>query len=501
MPKKGERHNHAEVRNSSSMRSNSLNSYWSPETAQRAIIVSGCLGMAYTQLTMSPATIAYAQSLGATGLHIGILGALPVAMLFMQFLAAIAANHLRYRRRTWVSVSVLQRLILVPVVCGPLLFPEVSDAVWIWGFVLSTAANHAMLHFCTPLWLSWMGDYLPHQGLNRYWGIRHRWAQWAGAASLLGGAVFVWFSGWSIVWAFALLVITGAVFGIADVLTFLKIDEPPIHHMPEPRLWKTLSAPFRVRQFRSFIGYSCFWHFAAMTGAPFISMYLLSVVGMDLFQLLMLWTCSWVGGALLARRFGSLAETSGNRPVLILCTLFKPLNMIALLLVPHEPSVAFWLLVPVFMVDALLNAGIAIATNGFLLKNSPSQNRTTFIAAGTAVSGLVGGAASIMAGAVLAALDGWSIDLGGFTANGFHLLFATSLLLRIVAVFVARRIHEPQSHGTAIVITDLLGVTPLRMLRLPMAIFQAGQLNHAPQPKPPARRPLRRPVIVAEEAA
>ena len=481
------------------MRFNYLNTYWSPETAQRAIIVSGCLGMAYTQLTMSPATIQYARSLGATGLHIGILGALPVAMLFIQFLAAIVANHLRYRRRVWLTVSIAQRLILVPIVCGPLLFPEISHMIWIWGFIFSTAANHALLHFCTPLWLSWMGDYLPHQGLSHYWGIRHRWAQWAGASVLLGGALFVWHSGWSVLSAFAVLVIAGAVFGIADVLLFLKVDEPPIHRLPEPQLWKVISAPFRERKFRSFIGYSCFWHFAAMVGAPFISLYLLVEVGMDLFQLMMLWTCSWVGGALLARQFGSLAESKGNRPVLILCTLFKPLNMIALLLVPHNPTLAFWLLIPVFMVDALLNAGIAIATNGFLLKNSPSENRTMYIAAGTAVSGLVGGAASIMAGATLAALDSWSLRFGGVTVNGFSLLFGLSLTLRVAAIFVARRIHEPQSHTTTIVINDLVGVTPLRMLRLPLGIFQTAEVVEKVRIQTKRRERIRS-AVVHEEA-
>lgn len=451
------------------------NRHWTQETAQRAIIVSGCLAMAYTQLTMSPATIAYARSLGAGGLQIGILGALPVAMLFMAFLAAIAANHLRYRRRVWLTVSFAQRLVLVPVVCGPLLFPGISDAVWLWGFILSTAANHAMLHFCAPLWLSWMGDYLPHNGLNRYWGLRHLWAQWAGAAALLGGAMFMWRSAWPMHSAFAMLVVAGAAFGIIDVLLFLKIDEPPVHRLPEPKLWKAISAPFRERSFRSFITYSCFWHFAAMLGAPFISLFLLSEVGMDLVQLMILWTCSWVGGALLAQRLGSISERFGNRPVLIICTVFKPLNMIALLLVPNNPTLAFWVLIPVFMIDALLNAGIAIATNGFLLKNSPSENRTMFIAAGTAIAGLVGGSASIFAGGVLTALSSWTTQLGGVSLNGFHVLFSASLVLRVAAIFVARRIHEPKSHATTFVATYLIGSTPLRMLRLPLEAFQTAQ--------------------------
>lgn len=429
--------------------------------------------MVYTQFTMSPATIEYARSLGATGFHIGVLGALPAAMLFMQFLAAIVANHIRHRRWLWMSVSIVQRLILVPLALGPVLLAGVNDAVWVWGLIVATALNHALLHFCTPLWLSWMGDYLPHKGLNRFWGVRHLWMQWAAAISLLAGAFFFLQFASDIRVGFAIMIGIGAVFGVADLLLFLRIEEPAVTPAPEPQLRKVLTAPFRERGFRSFIAYACFWHFAAMIGAPFISYYLLSYVGMDLFRLLMLWTMSWVGGAILSRHLGKLAETFGNRPVLILCTVFKSANMIALLLVPRDPTVAFWILVPVFMLDALMNAGIAIANNGFMLKNSPAENRTMYIAAGTALAGMVGGITSVAAGAGLTLMATWEATFAGVTLGNFHVLFAFSLVMRWVSVVFAVRVHEPASRGTSEVVTLLIGATPMRILRFPVGLYRS----------------------------
>ena len=67
---------------------------WSLETAKRAIVVAGCCGMAYTQLTTSPATVQFARSMGATGLHIGILGALPLGLVCVQLLSAVAVQQL-----------------------------------------------------------------------------------------------------------------------------------------------------------------------------------------------------------------------------------------------------------------------------------------------------------------------------------------------------------------------------------------------------------------------
>lgn len=445
---------------------------WSLREAQRGIVVAGCLGMAYTQLTLSAASIDFTRRLGGTGLHVGILNALPTGMLFMQFLSALLANHLQYRRRLWMTLSIVQRLLYVPIVAGPWLWPQVPDSTWIWIYLSSVAVEQGLLHFCSPLWLSWMGDYLPHRGLNQYWGVRHLWMQWSAAAFLCAGAVLLYKAGLPVRTGFPLLVAVGAVLGVADILIFLRVEEPPVTRVPDPELRKVLLAPFQHPGFRSFIGFMCWWHFAAMLGATFISLYLLAHVGMSLFQVLMLWTFSWVGGALFSGHLGRWAERFGNKPVLVLCTIFKSVLMISLLCVPVEPVTAFWCLVPVFMFDAVLNAGFAISTNGFLLKNSPAENRTMYIAAGTALAGIVGGITSVAAGAVLAAMGDWSWMIGRYEVTPFHLMFVASILCRFVAVAAVARIQEPHVYETIQVVTQLVGVTPIRVLRYPVGLYR-----------------------------
>lgn len=465
---------------------------WSLKTSQRAIIIAGCLAMIYTQLTMSPATIQFARSLGATGLHIGILGALPTLMLFMQFVAAVLANHLQYRRWVWFSFCIIQRLVLIPVALVPWLFPELSDNTILWGLIILTALNHALIHFTTPLWLSWMGDYLPHQGLNRYWGIRQLWMYWSGALSLLGGAIFLAESGMGIREGFDIFIYTGGFFGLIDILIFLKVDEPQVTKMKDPQLKEVLLTPFYHPKFRSFISFTCFWHFAAMLGAPFISYYLLDYIGMDVFRLLLLWTCSWIGGALLSKQLGQMADHFGNRPMLILCTAFKSTNMIGLLLLPRDPTLAFWIMVPIFIIDSLLNAGIAIANNGFMLKNSPAENRTMFIAAGTAVAGLVGGLTSIATGAFLYLSADWDFFVGSYEFNNFHIVFAFSLLMRLVAAVYARTVREPDSHWTSQVVVQLVGVTPFRILRFPVGLYRSFREDENPAAALKAKRNQKR---------
>jgi len=429
------------------------------ENAKKVIVVGACLGTAHVQLALSPASVEFARAMGGTGLHVGILGALPILLFFVQLVAALVAGRFVRRKPLWFVVSIAQRLVYLPLALGPWLVPDMPGLVWVWLLVALTAANQALLHFSTPLWLSWMGDYLPHQGLSRFWGLRHRWTQWSAAGSLMLVALLYFKSGIDIRASFGIVMALAVVLGVTDILLFIGVEEPPLQRQASPGLREALAAPFRHRDFRSFILFSCFWNLACMVGAPFISLYLLDYVGMDLFHVLLLWTISWVGGSLCSQKFGALVDAHGQRPVLILCTAFKSIVMISLLIVPRDPTWTFWLLIPPFMIDAFLNSGITIANNGFLLKNSPRENRTMFIAAGTAFAGLIGGITSIAAGAALAATRDWSLDWHGAQWINYHCAFGASLVLRLVSAALALGIRETGAHGTRYVVTRLTGVT------------------------------------------
>lgn len=429
---------------------------WSLTGAKRAIIVAGCLASVYTQLTTSPATIAYVRSIGANELHIGILGALPTLMLFMQFVSGIVVNHLTYRRRLWFWAALTHRLMLLPTALGPWLWPGQSDEVWVWTLIGTTAVNQALLHFSSPLWLSWMGDYLPHDGLSRYWGSRHFWMQTTSAAALCAAAFLLLKSGLSIGVGYAVLTCVGTVCGVADLLLFQRVYEPPVTRVVSPQLRAVLSAPFRNKEFRRYIRFMCYWNFAAMAGAPFISLYLLTEVGMDLFHVLLLWTISWLGGAMFSRTLGRWADAYGTRPVLVLCVALKSSLMVALLLVPSEPQAAFWFLTPFFMLDAVQNAGILIANNGFMIKHSPIENRTMYIAATQALAGVVGGITSIAAGWLMMRLAHTTVNLGGWEIGHFQMMFLASILLRWIALLLIRSVKESNSRGTMCLIIEVV---------------------------------------------
>jgi hypothetical protein len=139
-----------------------------------------------------------------------------------------------------------------------------------------------------------------------------------------------------------------------------------------------------------------------------------------------------------------------------MCVALKSSILLSLLLVTHSPSIAFWVLAPFFMLDAVLNAGILIANNGFMIKNSPTENRTMYIAATQAVAGVVGGVTSIAAGWFLQSIAGRQWSLAGWVLSHYQIMFLASIALRWAAWGLTRYVHEPQARHTWDVVQELV---------------------------------------------
>ena len=54
-------------------------------------------------------------------------------------------------------------------------------------------------------------------------------------------------------------------------------------------------------------------------------------------------------------------------------------------------------------------------------------------------------------------------------------MFGISLLLRLMAAGLAFRVREHESRGTIEVMSQMMGVTPLRVLRFPVGLYRAWQ--------------------------
>jgi len=432
--------------------------------------MGGCLAMVYVTGVTCPAWTEFFRSIGATELHFGLLGGIPMAALLFQFVGAVVANRVSRRAPLFIAGLIASRALCIPIVLIPLCVPKADIHLVMSVVLILIALRGALTHVAGPLWFSWMADLVPHRVLNRYWGSRQAWMTATWAACYLGVAVYTELAPENIRMAYPPLVMLAVAAGIIDVLLFCRVDEPPNHTARDLPIRKTLLAPLRDRQYRVFVLYSCFYMAGMMFAAAFMQLYCLKVLGLPLWQVILIWCVSGVGNAVAARFWGRIADRHGHRPVMAICAFFKPVVLVVFLLVsPHN---AIWILPPVFFLDGMWNSGNAIASNGFVMKIAPRRNRSMFIAAFTGLAGLSGGLAAMLGGVFLESLNGIEVEVPGRTWGNYHLLLAVAFVLRVLNAVFVHRLHEPTSSRPVRVLNDIRGVWPLRFLRFPVGMYR-----------------------------
>lgn len=437
----------------------------------RLITIGGCLAMVYMACISSPVIIAYFRELGATEMHFGLLAGIPMIMLSFQFLGAYITGKLTHRKSYFLVITITCRCLYLTVAFLPLLIPGVSPVRWIPVLIGLIALSSAMSNFIIPLWFSWMGDLIPRRILNRYWGSRLRYMTLVWAAAFFGIAVFTYYAtAMSAQYVYAVLASIGVLAGVIDIILFVWVHEPENPLVGQRGTLDILLEPLRDKEYRTFVVFR-FAHMASlMMSAAYMHLYLLKVIGLPVWQLQVILGAMALGATVVARSWGRIADRFGHRPVILLCVIFKPIVCITFLLV--TPRTAFPVLLVVHFFDNMLNCGRQIAGNGYMLSMAPKKNRATFVAAITALSGIAGGLAAILAGIFLTHTESFSLTWLGRDWNHYHLLFLASAVCRALCIPLAVRIREPKSKPPRAVLGYLRGRWPMRVFLYPVGLHR-----------------------------
>jgi MFS family permease len=301
---------------------------------------------------------------------------------------------------------------------------------------------------------------------NRYWGGRQRYLTLTTAATSLAITVLVYHThGVPVQAQFLFLVLVGCTVGTIDILLFRNIREPPNLRTDE-HAWDTLRQPLRDRNYFKLVRFLCLFHGVSNLAAAFMPLYALDVLRIPLWLAALVWATPSFGYAIVAPLWGRIADRFGHRPILRLCVWLKPGIALVFLLV--TPALAAPVLGIALFLDSMLNSGMEIAANSYMLKMAPRENRSMFIAATSALSGLASGAGAILGGLILRHTTAFSVHLAGRDWNHYQLIFFASFLLRVPCIRLAARIREPTSAPSRVVLEYLAGLWPMRPMLLPL---------------------------------
>lgn len=430
----------------------------------------GCLAMIYTAGITCPLRTEFFLAIGATEFHFGLLGGIPMIMLSMQFVGAVVCNRIRKRKATFIALVGLGRLLYIPIAFIPFLFPSIDRNVMLAALIFFVAVSGALTTFGSPLWFSWVADLIPHRILNTYWGRRHVWLHLSLTASFLAITAFTYLVKLPVTITFPVVIVVAVAAGVSDILLHIYIDEPQNIIMPGKSVIEILLAPLKHVEYRTFVLFWSTWFAAIMFTAAFMQLYVLKVLGLTVWQTTLIWCVPGAVSAFTARYWGKIADKHGHKPVLAICMFFKPVVVFAFFLI--SSSSALWILPVVFLIDGVWNAGNAVASNGYMMKIAPRQNRSMFIAAILGLSGICGGLGAIAGGWVLKVFSSFSLQALGRTWTNYHLLFLIGFLMRVGCAILVHRLREPKISKPVHVLNDLFGAWPMRVLRFPVGLYR-----------------------------
>ena len=77
-----------------------------------------------------------------------------------------------------------------------------------------------------------------------------------------------------------------------------------------------------------------------------------------------------------------------------------------------------------------------------------------------------------LARVLIASIGTCAFTRAGIALGRFHVMFANSLVLRLIGTGLAWSVHEPKSRGTRYVISELVGTTSMRTLSFPLGLYR-----------------------------
>ena len=467
----------------------------------RLSIWEGIWATVWVMLTTGAFQIGFARHLGASDFVLGLLAALPSAVGLLQIPASLYVER-RGERKGFVSwVALAGRLCWLLI----LLIPFIPiRSLWIPAFLFLLALSSALMTAVVPGWTSWMSDLVPADGRGRYFAQRNMLAGLVTMLVPLPAAAFldqgVKYGRFDPSVGFAVLFgLAGAAGGVAFVL-IRRQPEPPVAPRDPATArvnpFRSLAQPLADANFRRFITYAgCVVVGQTFAGQFFVA-WQVDRAGLNLPYLTVQVLGAIAAGAGLAATpaWGYLTDKYGSRPLLILAnvlTIASPLAWVFTLPRPEAYVMNIVIITLLNIASGVAWAGVGLAQFNLLLSTASPAARGTYTAVFSALTGVIGGVAPILGGALMEALSTLAIPLGFVVLNNYKVLFLLTALIRVGAVFLLMRVEEPEGRSTRYVLEQLTSsarsvssLLQLRRLSAPVgatererAIEQIGELR------------------------
>lgn len=452
--------------------------------ALRIWTVEGSVSTVFGTLTTGAFQTGFALYLGCSEFVIGILAAIPAFVGLLQLVSSYFAERYGERKRIVIWFALVARLLWIPLLLIPFVLPRPA---WVLTFLILTTLSYALMNVAAPLWMAWITDIVPGDNRGRYFGRRNMIAGIVGLVVSVGGGWFLDASTRRHVLAeptaFAVIFGSSLVFALwsfglgrasPDVMQTARAE-----HGEKAGLRGALAyyaAPFGDKNFRRIMAFAGGVIFAQAVSGQFFTVYQLKNLGLSYTALQLLGAAASLSSLAAMPLWGYLSDKYGAKPMLMIGSALVVLLPFFWLFPVRDGISGLWafdadgalrvswtkvIIVLINLLAGLGWAGVGLAQFNLMISAAPAAQRTVYVSAIAAVSGLAGGVAPLIGGAILEGFAHVAFPAHGLVRNNYHVLFLISVLARFALLVLAQPIREAGGNTTRYVLGQLKASKPI----------------------------------------
>ena len=407
---------------------------------------------------------------------IGAMNAATFAATFLQIPGAAIIEHLGKRKWFFIWTVSAHRFLYILIGLLPWFLPSQhvsSVAVMVVLIALSIGLNN----FGGVAWTNWMADLVPARVRGKYFALRNR----AGIATMivtslaLGAAMdFADTTPFAnivapitnlchmnpLIFLLSIVFIVSGFVGILDILSFIRVDEPPMKRSAETILQR-IRSPLADRQFMTYCLYWSIWTFATSFGGTLWWVYLLKffdhledthvtghlawwVQHRYLMSFIALPIGYQIGQFLGFPVWGRAVDRFGRKPVIFVSSTLHTISWFLWIFL--SPAMLPWMAL-VQIGGGLAGAGQDIGNFNMMLQYN-RKGGSGYQALGSVLFAIAGFTAALLCGSLLDNLNFIDVTLWQNTRFQFHADKYTVLILAAVVIkyigdlFILPRVHD-----------------------------------------------------------
>jgi len=424
-------------------------------------MIDGALSMVQSSLAGGIFLIGFALKILKAGpQQIGILASLPIFAGVIQIFGAYIIEKTGRKKMVWLPSIVISRVLWILIIMLPLPVFSVLEDLDIWILVAVFALSSLFGSLSYVAWVSWMSDLVPEDIRGTYFGKRNMVNYACGMIAMLLGGKFIsmWESRFSErnPYGFPILFLTGLLAGLVAAWVFSRIPEEPESTKKEKNAgfdFSVFSRPLKDRNFLTLTFCFSFLTFAIQIAAPFYGVYMIENLKIDFSTITLFGVFSTLAAVFMMKIWGPISDRLGNKPIIVVSS--GILILVPFMWVIAVPGKYYLPVLIAHVLSGAFTAGIMLSQFNILIKLSPKEGRSIYLALNAAIVGLVGGIAPILGGSLLRVLGDINFAFFAYSITNLHIIFIISSIFLIFTIFFVQMVKEPAAATPVAVIMQL----------------------------------------------